>query len=57
MMNSQNKNKLIPARTSLGNTKSASSIQHQVNDDNSTTVERMKIRNIHWLMECNNSQN
>ena len=44
MMNSHNKNKRIPDRTSPGNTRSASSIQHQGNDDKSTTGERMKIR-------------
>ena len=53
MMNSQNKNKLMPARTSPGNTRSASSIQHQGNDDKSTTGEIMKIRHETYIGSWN----
>ena len=53
MINSQNKNNLMPARTSPGNTVSASSIQHQGNDDNSTTGERMKKRHEIYIVSWN----
>ena len=53
MMNSQNNNKLMPARTSPGNTRSASSIQYQGNEDKSTTDEIMKIRHETYIGSWN----
>ena len=53
MLNSQNKNKLMSARTSPSNTRSASSIQHHGNDDKFTTGERMKIRHETYIDSWN----
>ena len=53
MMNSQNKNKLMRARTSPGNTRSASYIQHQGSDDKFTTGERIKIRHETYIGSWN----
>ena len=56
MMNSQNKIKLIPARTSPGNTKSASPIHHQGNDDNSFHIQYEKAKFDSIIKISNNSK-
>ena len=43
----------MPARTTSGNTKSASSIQYQGNNDKSSTGERIKIRHETYIGSWN----
>ena len=43
----------MPPRTSPGNIRSASSSQHQGNDDKSTTGERLKIRHETYIGSWN----